>query len=331
MNCFLTGANGFIGMRLVEELSSGGHTVRCLVRSPEKFRPLSEIPGVTPVIGDLDSVPILEAAARGCDTVFHLAAYAKPWSKDKSLPFRINITGTGNVLIAAQRAGVKRFVFTSSAAVIGPSPGVDPIDEEFPRSVPFFNEYEETKAAAEKLVRSYNRDGMQCVIVNPTRVYGPGPVNESNSVTRMISLYDRGKWRIKPGDGTCVGNYVFIDDVVRGHIQAALKGKPGHRYILGGDNITFNQFFETLADLTGRRLWLIRLPVGLMTVMARLMEWQAAITGIAPVITAPWVKKYLNHWSLSSQKAMEDLDCHPVSFAEGAKITLEWLRQTGKH
>lgn len=330
MNCLLTGANGFIGIRLAEELSSGGHTVRCLVRSPDKFRPLSGLIGVTPVIGDLSSVHILEAAARGCDTVFHLAAFAKPWSKDKSLPFRINVTGTENVLKAAHKAGVKRFVFTSSAAVIGPSPGIDPIDEEYFRSVPFFNEYEETKAGAEELVKSYSRDGMECVIVNPTRVYGPGPVNESNSVTRMISMYARGKWRIIPGDGTCVGNYVLVDDVVRGHIQAALKGKAGHRYILGGDNITFNQFFETLADLTGKRRWLIRFPVSLMTVVARVMEWQAGITGIAPLITAPWVKKYLNHWSLSSRKAREDLGVNPVSFAEGAKITLDWLRGSGK-
>jgi farnesol dehydrogenase len=331
MNCLLTGANGFIGIRLAEELSSGGHTVRCLVRSPDKFRPLSGLNGVTPVIGDLGSVHFLEAAARGCDTVFHLAAFAKPWSKDKSLPFRINVTGTENVLKAAHKAGVKRFVFTSSAAVIGPSPGIDPIDEEYPRSVPFFNEYEETKAAAEELVRSYSRDRMECVIVNPTRVYGPGPVNESNSVTRMISMYSRGRWRIIPGDGTCVGNYVLVDDVVSGHIQAALKGKAGHRYILGGDNITFDQFFETLAYLTGKRRWLIRFPVSLMTVVARVMEWQAGITGLAPLITAPWVKKYLNHWSLSSQKALSDLGYKPASFAEGAAITLKWLRETGKY
>ncbi len=331
MDCFLTGANGFIGLRLVEELSSGGNTVRCLVRSPEKFKSLSGLAGVTPVIGDLDSAHILEAAARGCDTVFHLAAFAKPWSKDKSLPLRINVTGTENVLKAAQMAGVKRFVFTSSAAVIGPSPGIEPIDEGFPRSVPFFNEYEETKAAAEELVKSYSRDGMECVIVNPTRVYGPGPVNESNSVTRMISLYERGRWRIIPGDGTCVGNYVLVDDVVRGHILAALKGRPGHRYILGGENITFDQFFETLADLTGIRRWLIRFPVNLMIAAARIMEWQAAVTGIAPLITAPWVKKYLNHWSLSSQKAFTYLGYKPASFAEGAAITLKWLRDTGKY
>lgn len=330
MNCLLTGSNGFIGSRLVEELSSGGHSVRCLVRSPDRFSRLSGLPGVTPVIGDLDAVNVIEAAARGCDTVFHMAAFAKPWSRDKSLPYRVNVTGTDNVLRAAARAGVKRFVFTSSAAVIGPSPGVDPIDEDFPRTVPFFNDYEENKSAAEELVRSYSRDGMECVIVNPPRVYGPGPLNESNAVTKMIRLYSLGKWRIIPGDGTCVGNYVLVDDVVRGHILAAQKGRAGQRYILGGENLTFDRFFEILAGLTGLRRRMVRLPVGLMMAGAQLMEWQASVTGIAPMITAPWVKKYLNHWSLSSRKAKEDLGYNPASFEEGAGMTLRWLRETAK-
>ncbi len=327
MKYLLTGATGFIGQRLTERLSREGHTVRCLVRSPEKFRSLSSLPGVEHVTGDLDSVAAAETAAAGCDVLFHLAAFAKPWSKDKSLPYRINVTGTENMLKAAVRGGVKRFVLTSSAAVIGPSPGVEPIDEEYPRATPFFNEYEETKAAAEELTLSYNgQNGMECVIVNPTRVYGPGLLSKSNSVTRMISLYSRGRWRLIPGDGKCVGNYVFIDDVVDGHILAAGKGVPGERYILGGENLTFDRFFQVLAEVTGRKRRLLPMPVSLMSAVAGVMEWQAGITGIPPLITAPWVKKYLNHWSLSSRKAIDEMGYRVTPFAEGAALTLQWLR-----
>ena len=330
MNCFLTGASGFIGQRLAERLSAEGHQVRCLVRSPEKFEALSHLSGVTPHIGDLDYIAALTKGVRGCDTVFHLAAFAKPWSKDKSIPFRVNVTGTENLLKVSLGAGVKRFVFTSSAAVIGPSPGVDPIDESFPRSVPFFNEYEETKAAAEQLVMAYCRNGMETVIVNPPRVYGPGPVNESNALTRMIKLYALGKWHILPGDGTCVGSYVLVDDVVRGHILAAIHGRPGNRYALGGENLTFRQFFDTLAAVTGSRHWLLPLPVGMMVAVAKVMEWQSSVTGIPPLITSQWVKKYLNHWSLSSQKAMTDLGYSITPLREGVKITLEWLKRKGE-
>ncbi len=331
MNCFLTGANGFIGQRLAERLSSEGHKVRCLVRSPEKFTALSLLPGVTSRIGDLDDTDALAGGVKGCDTVFHMAAYARPWSRDKSLPHRINVTGTENMLKASLAAGVKRFVFTSSAAVIGPSPGVEPIDEDSPRSVPWFNEYEETKAEAEELVLSYNRDGLETIIVNPTRVYGPGVLSESNSVTKMIKLYYLGKWHIIPGDGKCIGNYVLVDDVVNGHMLAALRGRPGQRYAIGGDNLTFDKFFETLTELTGKRSWLIHLPVGIMIAAAKIMEWQASVTGIPPLITAPWVRKYLNHWSLSSRKAMADLGFIPTPFGEGVKLTLEWLKKEGGH
>ncbi len=329
MNCFLTGANGFIGQRLAERLSAEGHTIRCLIRSPEKFNALSHLPGVTSHIGDLDDIDILTVGVRGCDTIFHLAAYAKPWSKDKRLSHRVNVTGTENLLRAALHNGVKRFVFTSSAAVIGPSPGVDPIDESFPRYVPYFNEYEETKAAGEDLVRSYNRDGLETVIVNPPRVYGPGPVNESNSLTKMIRLYALGKWRILPGDGTCVGSYVFVDDVVSGHILAAIHGRPGERYALGGENLSFHQFFGTLAEVTGKRRLLIPFPVWMMSAIATVMEWQAALTGWPPLITAAWVKKYLNHWSLSSDKAMRELGYTITPLHAGVRITLEWLKKEG--
>jgi nucleoside-diphosphate-sugar epimerase len=225
---------------------------------------------------------------------------------------------------------VKRFVFTSSAAVIGPSPGIEPIDEDFPRTVPWFNEYEETKAEAEELVRSYNRDGLETIIVNPTRVYGPGSLSESNAVTKMIILYSLGKWHIIPGDGKCMGNYVLVDEVVNGHIMAALRGVAGQRYALGGENLTFDQFFEILAEATGKHPWLIHLPVRLMITAAKILEWQVTVTGIAPLITAPWVKKYLNHWSLSSDKAIRELGYGFTPFREGVKITLEWLKKEGE-
>ena len=120
----------------------------------------------------------------------------------------------------------------------------------------------------------------------------------------------------------------MVDDVVRGHILASQKGRPGEQYILGGENLTFDRFFETLATLTGRRLWLVRVPVSLMSAVAGVMEWQASFTGIPPLITPPWIKKYLCHWSLSSGKAEAELGYHPVSFADGARTTLEWLGES---
>ena len=103
--------------------------------------------------------------------------------------------------------------------------------------IPFFIHFmKETKAEAEKIALDYSKKGLDVVTVNPTRVYGPGKLTESNSMTKIVRLYISGLWRIIPGDGKSIGNYVFIDDVVEGHILAARFGRKGERYILGGEN-----------------------------------------------------------------------------------------------
>lgn len=327
MKCFITGANGFIGSRLTARLLADGHEVTCLVRSPEKALLFG---GLSPdyVIGDLYTTNILREGMRGCDWVFHLAAYAKPWSKDKSMPYRINVQGTVNVLEAALQECVSRVIFTSSGAVIGPSDGHGTSCEETRRIVPFYNEYEETKALAEEKAKEYTGRGLETIIVMPTRVFGPGPLTESNAVTKMLRGYQRGTWRILPGDGTRTGNYVLVDDVVNGHILAAEKGISGERYILGGTNISFKGLFEAFAKATGKKRILIPLPVNLMIAAANLMEFQEKITGIPPPITSPWVKKYLDHWSLSSEKAVKQLGYSITPLDEAVNLTLQWIKQS---
>jgi len=323
MKYFITGISGFIGSCLARELTSNGHSVNALVRNPEKVSP-ADHPGVRFFKGDLFDTPVLLQAMEECDAVFHLAAFAKPWSKDPAYPHRVNVGGAVNVFEAALKAGVKKVVFTSSAATMSPSDGDLPVDEDTQRTIPYFNAYETTKAEAESKAREYCGRGLPVVMVNPSRVYGPGPLNPSNSTTKMMIGYKSGKWRIIPGDGSKIGNYVFIGDVVRGHILAAEKGSEGERYILGGENVTFEDFFGILAEVSGRRRKMIHLPVPVMACIARAMEWQARFTGIAPLITEDFVLKYLNDWCLSSAKAERELDYHITPLAEGVRQTLEW-------
>lgn len=324
MKCFVTGATGFIGSRLVEKLSGEGHEVYCLIRSPEKFVAFHG-DHVHPIFGDLDNSAVLLKGSKGCDVVYHLAAYAKPWSKDKNLPYNINVQGTINLLEASLINEVKKFIFTSSAAVFGPSGDDQIIDENAMRNTPFFNDYESTKAMAEKSALEFVSRGLSVVIVNPTRVFGPGPINESNSITKIIKLYQKGLWHIIPGNGKKIGNYVYIDDVIEGHLLATENGKTGERYILGGENLTFNQLFQTLSQITGKNRLLFNIPVWLMMMLSGIMELQAQITGIPPKITPPWIRKFLNHWNLTSEKAIIQLGYKITPFKEGAMKTLIWL------
>lgn len=324
MKCFVTGANGFIGSRLVEKLSGEGHEVYCLVRSPEKFAAVRGL-NTHPVYGDLDNYAALLKGCEGCDVVYHLAAYAKPWSAEENLPYKINVHGTINLLRASLRNKVKKFIFTSSAAVLGPATEDNTIDENVVRNTPFFNDYESSKAIAEKYALEFVKKGLPVVIVNPSRVFGPGPINQSNSITKIIKLYQKGLWRVIPGNGTKIGNYVYIDDVVAGHLLAAENGRSGERYILGGENLTFNQFFKILSSTTGKSRLLINIPVWIMIMFAGMMELQARVTGIPPLITPPWIRKYLNHWNLSSEKAISQLGYEVTPFKSGVLKTLTWL------
>jgi nucleoside-diphosphate-sugar epimerase len=328
MKYFMTGITGFIGSNLARQLATDGHQVNALIRSkiPDD---LKDLKGISFFNGDLFDLPVLDDAMKGCQVAFHLAALAKPWAKDPLEFTRINVQGAVNVFEAALKAGVGKVVFTSSAATMSPSNSAECTDEDTPRSIPLFNEYETTKAEAERMAREYCLKGLPVVIVNPSRVFGPGPLNTSNSTTKMIAGYVQGNWRIIPGDGQKIGNYVFIDDVVYGHLLAAQKGRAGERYILGGDNLSFDEFFLKIGKVAGRRRSMVHLPLIIMKTGARLMELQNKLTGIPPLITAPWVKKYLNHWSLSSGKAVRELGYTITPFETGVKKTLEWLENQG--
>ncbi len=329
MKYFITGATGYIGQQLTEQLVAGGHEVHALYRSEKKAEGLPK-EGVHLFKGDLLDAGSLKKAARGTDAVFHVAAFAKPWAKDDQTFYRLNVDGALNVFHAALEAGVKRIVFTSTAGVISPSKDGVPSDETTPRWVEHFTHYERSKAKAEKEARKLAaKEGLEIITVNPTRVYGPGLLSDSNGVTRMVKMYLEGKFRLIPGDGNSIGNYVFIDDVVEGHLKAMEKGRPGERYILGGENATFNEFFQILSQLTGKEQRLFKIPIPIIHFAARLMEIRADLTNKDPLLTPPWVRKYLYNWQLSTQKAEKELGYNPTPLPEGLRKTVEWLRRVG--
>lgn len=326
---FITGATGFIGQQLTKRLAAKGETVHTLYRNGNKIGDLKNWQNVHLFQGDILHLDGLRKAMSGCQAVFHLAGYARPWHKDPQTFFRINVEGTKNVLKTAKEAGVKRVVFTSTAGVVSPSNGF-PSDENTPRSLPFSTLYEQSKSEAEKLAFSFNDENTEVVVVNPSRVYGPGLLSESNGVTKMIKLYLGGKFRLLPGDGTSIGNYVFIEDVVKGHLLAMQKGRAGERYILGGENASFIDFFEILKQVSNENYRMFKMPITLMLMTASLMEKWANLTGQAPLITPPWVQKYLYNWDLSVVKAERELGYQPTSLEEGIQKTIQWLLSKSK-
>ena len=329
MPTLITGGTGFIGRALVQRLISEGEEIRLLVR------PTSDLAGLDDkriqlCPGDVTAKESLRVAADGRRRVFHLAAYAQSWAKDPSSFCRVNVEGTKNLLDACLEKKIERVVMASSSVTLGSSSDQSHGETDERDENSFATEYERSKYLAEKIALSYVPRGLSVVFVNPTRVYGPGKLTEANSVTKLIKMCLKQRASLILGQGREIGNYVLVDDVVTGMLAAMARGRAGERYILGGDNISLDDFFGLLRKLSRKRGVRLAIPVGLALVFGRFEEWKARRLGIRPLITREWVKNFMIDWAFSSEKARAELGYHPKSLEEGLKLTISWLNSNPK-
>jgi len=338
-NVLVTGTSGFIGARLAWELVKRGHVVHALTHRtkaepppgfPPNEWPNFDHPNIRLFSGDLSDshdYDRLNRAMDGCAQVYHLAGYTKSWSSDQHAYLKTNVSGLCRMCDMALKLGVERMVWTSTMLTFGPTPRGTVGDESTPRPTPFkcFTHYEWSKLAAEGYAARYVQDGLPLVTVHPTRVFGPGHLNESNSVSRLIDMYDRGKLSFLLGGGRNVGNWVYVDDVVHGLILAMEKGRVGEKYILGGENLSLKDLFRLVDRVSGKRHFQITIRRPAAMTYAWLQKKRAERFGIYPQITPEWVRVFLADWAYSSAKAQQELGYQitPLEFA--VRRTYEWL------
>ncbi|NHA07776.1 NAD-dependent epimerase/dehydratase family protein [Mucilaginibacter sp. HC2] len=324
MKVLVTGATGFIGRQLTLELANTGHEVKALCRNTDHPY-LIKHPNIEPVLGNILYKQSLARAMEGCDQVYHTAAMAKMWCRNPDDYQETNVIGTRNVLEIAQICEVQKLVYTSTCGVWGPTIK-HPMTETDPRITGFPIAYERTKYLAELEVQRFVKQGLPVVIVNPSRVYGEGPITDSNTVGKMVSGYLKGTWRFIPGNGEQVANYAFLEDVVAGHIAAMNKGIPGERYILGGHDISFNAFFKTLQQVSDKQLSMIRIPLKAIEVYSRLEWLKTRLTGLSPVFLPEFAERLKYDQKYSSNKAVTQLGYTITPFTEGLQKTVNYLR-----
>lgn len=315
----VTGAGGFIGTYVVRQLVAEGVTTRVLVRRPEVV-PAELRARVDLLQGDVRDRAALAAAVRGAHTVLHLAACARAWSRDPSEFSAVNVAAVEQLLDVAYRAGVERLGHVSTILTLPPRQPA-PVRGSARQPTP----YEETKRAGERLVESYAAAGRQAVIVHPARVYGPGPRNDANALTRVIALYLRGRFRVRLDDGDVLGSYVHAADVAAGIRAAARAGRSGAHYVLGGDDLSFRAFLDLVGEVSGARRRVVALPrpAALAAAYAGLLWGQ--LGGVAP-ITPGWIRVLLEDRPADSALARRDLGYAPRPAREGVAETVAWLR-----
>ncbi len=325
MKVFITGATGYVGQRLAMRLAEEGTVVHVLVRSTSARQVLNH-PNIRVFTGDIRHPESLSAAMQGCRSVFHIAALVRWSHKDPTEFHRVNVEGTRNVLDAARNHQVESVVFTSTTGVLGPSQG-RPLAEADQRITPFESEYEVTKHLAEQLVQEYSSTGLRGVIVAPSRVYGPGIDRYSNAINRFIQNFMNKRINFVPAIAEAQANYVYVDDVVEGHLLAMQRGASGEKYILGGENVTFGDFVDTIHKHTGKRSKIVRLPRPLVTGVAFAVQAGAWLINRPAPLTPKVLNRLFQNLAYSSDKAIQDLGYSFTPFDEGIRKTVVFLRQ----
>jgi len=312
----VTGGTGFIGSHLIDELTQRGARVRVLARGRAPILEMHK-DRLDVEWGDIRDRNAVFRALRDAEVVYHLAGYAKAWARRASKFHAINAEGTANVCDAARRNGVRRIVHMSTALLAPPEEPDLTVD--YDRTT-----YQRSKAQAERIVSDYVGGGGSAVIVRASRTYGPGPLNQSNSITRLIDLYSRGLFRFRIHDRNARANYVHVRDVVTGLIAAAERGADGAAYVLGGENRTMPQVLDDITSVTGRQYKVFTVPQGIAKTVAAGCELCAHV-GFEPLITPEWVDLLCVDWPVSSNGARSELGYQARPWVAGVKDTLAWL------
>ena len=331
MKCFVTGASGFIGANLVQELVARGHRVKALLREKSDTRGLAGVQ-FERVSGDVSDRELLRTAMRGCDWCFHVAASYHLWLRDYAPMFTANVAGTRNVLEAAAQAGVSRIVYTSTVGCIGlPRVGegrLVPTDETAPVSeAQMSNPYKRSKWQAELVAIEFARKGLPIVIVNPTAPVGPRDVKPTPTGQVIVDFLNRAM----PAYLDTGLNWVHVRDVAVGHILAAERGRFGERYILGHaeGNWTMKEAFAVLEEITGVAAPRWRIPYWVALAAAHVNEAISAVTGKPPKAPLGGVRMAKHKMFFNPAKAIRQLDLPQTPPRQALADAVEWFRAQG--
>lgn len=327
MKALVTGGGGFLGSAIVRRLRERGDAVRSFSRSEHPA--LADL-GVECARGDIGDAAAVEAAARGCDVVFHVAAKAGVWGSRASYE-RANVVGTDNVLAACETLGIGRLVYTSTPSVTFAGTDQEGVDERAPYPEDFLNDYARTKAIAERRVLEHNRDALQTVALRPHLIWGPG---DPHLVPRVLARAKAGRLRLI-GDRPNLVDSVYVDNAADAHLLAADRLGPGSKvagnayFITQGEPIPMADLLNRILAAGGLPPVTRRIPTGVAYSLGAVLEcvYRTVRIDSEPIMTR-FVARQLStaHW-FDISAARRELGYEPaISTEEGMRRLAESLR-----
>lgn len=331
MKALVTGASGFIGSTLIEELGTLGFEVHALLRKSSLNRNLEGLE-FKRVEGDLSDFDSLCAAVRDVDYVFHLAGSTQ--ARNRSEFFQVNTGGTARLAraVTQSQSSLTRFVFVSSLAASGPARSLQPrveSDQDCPVSM-----YGESKLQAEKELLKY-KDEFPITIVRPPLVYGP----KDRAVFSLIQTVARNFMPLLQASTQQGNKYysaIHVQDLCRGVVQAAVvspeKVASGEIFYLAGEGIhTYLEFMTTIADRLNCDPMRIKVPIFIVKAAAMGLSTFSLVTKKSYPLNLDKLHEVLSdYWICSNQKAKTMLGFSPeFDLVSGMSHAIEWYKRQG--
>ncbi len=323
MKILVTGASGFLGGHVAEQLAARGDTVRAMVRRTSNKKHLESLRGVELFEGSVEQVGRVREAVDGVDAIVHCAGIVKARSSDEF--FTVNVGGTSNLVDAARKLGkrLQRFVHVSSLEAVGPSADGRPVpaDQENPVTA-----YGRSKLAAEKVVLAA-RDDIAVTLLRPSGIYGPRDVE----VLELIKPVQRGMFPVVNG-GRSKGVWIYATDCAAACVRAidATEVPSGRTYFVddGCGAIDASTMFADFERALGKKAMRASLPTPLFMAVARGVELFGRLSGKAVMLTREKAAMLLQDWVCSSEDTRKDLGWEPkVPWSEGVPKTVAWYRE----
>jgi dihydroflavonol-4-reductase len=320
----VTGANGSVGLNVVEALLEAGHAVRAVVRPSSDVRCLARLP-VADAGAELLDQRCLDKAFWGVEGVVHCAGDTSCDPRDLPRLVATNVEGTRAVVRAALRCEALRFVYTSTTSTIGACDGGAPSNEyNSLRGFRARSPYGRTKVAAERIVLEATREGLAPIVLNPAEVIGPWDHTLQWGRMVLAVCHDQVPF-VPPGGAT----FCSAAEVGRTHAAALERGTIGARYILGGANASYRELIDTIAAVGGVRP---RLPCGsyaLRRAKARLAVACKRFGAPQPLVEPYRMRVFAGNYRFDSARAVRDLGYRPPSLVEMIRSAWAWYRAEG--
>jgi dihydroflavonol-4-reductase len=313
----VTGGTGFVGGLLLARLVAEGRQVRALIRRPADREQLPD-PRVELALGDVRDEESLARAADGCAVVYHVAGLNQLCLPDPAPLYLINVEGTRRMLQAARRAGVRRVVYTSSAATLG-GDGTHEVDESAGPPAEFTSHYARSKFEAEQV--AVNFDGVEVVAVNPSSVQGPG---RTTGTAKVFIGYLNGRL---PFDLPARFGLCYTEDCVNGHLLAEAKGRPGQRYALNTATVTNRQAIDLIAVIAGLADRPRTLPLPLAMTVAAGAEAVARLRGRPARLCREFVRTAGHPHLYDGSRAERELGLRYTPLRAAMEATVHWYVQ----